>query len=125
MGPTAEPEPVPPLLYAELASVPEDAQAPAQEPRRWSSTTDAAAVPPPLQASDPFTTLESVPAEPFATLDYEERTMQQKQTAKQLVKDFVKTMVKGRQFSAVLPSGQVRACFCALNRSLDKLQIRA
>lgn len=64
-------------------------------------------------------------AEPFGTLDYEEMTKKQRQAAKHLVKDFVKTMVKGRQLSAVLTSGQVRTCFCVLNRSLDKLQIRA
>mmetsp|Transcript_108202 Transcript_108202/g.191597 ORF Transcript_108202/g.191597 Transcript_108202/m.191597 type:complete len:260 (-) Transcript_108202:89-868(-) len=64
-------------------------------------------------------------AEPFGTLDYEEMTKKQRQAAKHLVKDFVKTMVKGRQLSAVLTSGQIRTCFCVLNRSLDKLQIRA
>lgn len=62
---------------------------------------------------------------PFGTIDYEEMTKKQRQAAKHLVKDFVKTMVKGRQLSAVLTSGQIRTCFCALNRSLDKLQIRA
>lgn len=50
---------------------------------------------------------------------------EQKQSAKRLVKDFVQKMVKGRQLAAILPSGQVRLCFCALSRTLDKLQIRA
>mmetsp|Transcript_47527 Transcript_47527/g.75166 ORF Transcript_47527/g.75166 Transcript_47527/m.75166 type:complete len:239 (-) Transcript_47527:72-788(-) len=49
----------------------------------------------------------------------------QKLLAKRLVKEFVQKMVKGRQFSVILPSGQVRVCYCALNRMLDKLQIRA
>lgn len=86
--------------------------------------------PPLLQASDPFANMETLQSDPFAnqpfdTVDYEEATKKQKQSAKQLVKDFVKTMVRGRQLAAVLPSGEVRACFCALNRGLDKLQIRA
>lgn len=128
--PTAEPEPGPspssPKFDSSqtLASVPEDSQAKDQAlvPEGLGSSQTA---PPLLQASDPFSTLETLPAEPFATLDYEEMTKRQKHSAKQLVKDFVKTMVRGRQLSAVLPTGQVRVCFCALNRSLDKLQIRA
>jgi len=129
--PTAEPEPAPPLLHADSDSY----------PTRDNSSSKLAAVPENSQAqvdglgplpgqfisggSDPFATLDSIANEPFATVEYEEVTKKQKQSAKQLVKDFVKTMVRGRQFSAVLPSGQVRNCFCALNRSLDKLQIRA
>lgn len=107
---TTVPEPAPEDgLGLEPVPVPEQGQAPR-------SRSDSA---------DPFATLETLPAEPFATLDYEEMTKKQKVSAKQLVKDFVKTMVRGRQLVAVLPSGQVRACFCALNRGLDKLQIRA
>jgi hypothetical protein len=80
---------------------------------------------PPVQGPDAFGTLEPLSAEPFATKEYEDLTKREKLSAKQLVKDFVKTMVRGRQFSAVLPTGQVRPCFCALNRQLDRLQIRA
>lgn len=113
-GRTPAPEPAPEDALAG-ALIPEPelvVPSPEQEPTRRTE-------------SDPFATLESLPTEPFATLDYEEMTKKQKQSAKQLVKDFVKTMVRGRQLMAMLPSGQVRPCFCALNRSLDKLQIRA
>merc|ERR1712216_721633 len=50
---------------------------------------------------------------------------EQKNSAKVLIKDFVSKMVKGRKLTAILPNGQVRVCFCALSRGLDKLQIRA
>lgn len=107
---------------AVLPSVPERAPLTAAPPLLQANATPAAA---PLQNGDPFTTLDTLPSEPFATLEYEEATKRQKSTAKQLVKDFVKTMVRGRQLYAMLPTGQARACFCALNRGLDKLQIRA
>lgn len=123
--PTAEPEPVP-SLRGGLAPVPENSQAAMQCIVPQSSSIDTYGAK--LQASsssDPFGTLESLPSEPFATREFEALTKTEKHSAKQLVKDFVKTMVRGRQFSAVLPTGQVRPCFCALNRALDKLQIRA
>lgn len=107
---------------AALPSVPERAPLNTAPPLLQANAPPAAAL---LQNGDPFTTLDTLPSEPFATLEYEEATKRQKSTAKQLVKDFVKTMVRGRQLYAMLPTGQARACFCALNRGLDKLQIRA
>jgi len=145
----AEPEPAPSLMLSEmtldpsmaLETVPEDNQVTQPAPTSPLNTLQSQSVqrsapsskkggfvdksPPLMTAQDPFTTLDSLPNEPFATMEYEEMTKRQKSSAKQLVKDFVKTMVRGRQFSAVLPTGQTRACFCALNRGLDKLQIRA
>lgn len=128
--PVAEPEPAPPDIpmvldsQSALSPVPENQVAPSPDFRRVPLVE--AVAPPPREASDPFTTLESLPADPFATQEFEEKTKKVKNSsAKQLVKDFVKTMVRGRQFAAVLPTGQVRMCFCALNRGLDKLQIRA
>lgn len=141
--PTAEPEPAPSLLHSALESFPPLAPVPEhfpavvpapptpearRSPLQGLGSKPAAkheGAPPLLQAADPFATLDSLPSEPFATIDYEEMTKRQKHSAKQLVKDFVKAMVRGKQFSAVLPSGQTRPCFCALNRTLDKLQIRA
>jgi len=126
--PTAEPEPAPPDIQmvldtqSALSPVPENFVAASPDFRQ----VPLAEAPLPREASDPFCTLESLPADPFATQEFEEKTKKVKNSsAKQLVKDFVKTMVRGRQFAAVLPTGQVRMCFCALNRGLDKLQIRA
>lgn len=44
--------------------------------------------------------------------------------AKKLVKAFVKEMVRGRKLDVLQPSGQVRACFCSLNRALDTFSIK-
>eukprot|EP00928_Gymnodinium_smaydae_P014710 TRINITY_DN15414_c0_g2_i1.p2 TRINITY_DN15414_c0_g2~~TRINITY_DN15414_c0_g2_i1.p2 ORF type:complete len:248 (-),score=71.02 TRINITY_DN15414_c0_g2_i1:177-920(-) len=52
-------------------------------------------------------------------------TREQRKEAKALVKKFVKDMVKGRQLQVIAPNGTVRAVFCALNRKLDALKIRA
>jgi len=48
---------------------------------------------------------------------------QQRYETRQVVKEFVKTMVRGRTFTVVAPSGELRKCFCALSRQLDKLRI--
>lgn len=73
--------------------------------------------------NDRFQTVDSTAA--FCTLDYDEMTKGQRQEARKLVKEFVKTMVRGREFAVVLPNGQVKTCFCSLNRRLDKIRIRA
>lgn len=117
--PDSAPEPeIPPVKPLELApSAKELELAPKRETVHEAGT---------LWGNDPFATLESVSGSPFATLDYEEMTKKQRHdTRKAVVKDFVKAMVKGQQFTAVMPSGQTKGCFCALNRTLDKLQIRA
>merc|ERR1712183_334220 len=55
--------------------------------------------------------------------DYEEMTKEQRSEARRIMKDFVKTMVRGRRFTVVAASGEVRTCFCALSRKLDRLRI--
>lgn len=60
----------------------------------------------------------------FTTMDYMEMTKNQKDATKSLVKDFVKSMVKGRQLTAVMPTGKTRGCFCSINRNLDTFSIR-
>jgi hypothetical protein len=77
------------------------------------------------QPFDTVNTTVSYDPSKFSTMDYLEMTKKQKQSTKMIIKDFVKAMVKGKRFFAVTPAGETKACFCALNRSLDKLQIRA
>lgn len=50
---------------------------------------------------------------------------EQRRQAKQLVKDFVTTMVKGTHITVVAPSGEARACFFSLTRELDTLKVQA
>merc|ERR1711920_430598 len=54
---------------------------------------------------------------------YAEMTRDQRQETRHLVKDFVKKMVKGQEFEVVAASGEIRSCFCALSRKLDKLKV--
>lgn len=115
--PAFSPEPeIPPVKPLELAPSAKELE---KSPKRETGQDSGQ-----LWGSDPFATLESV-SSPFATLEYEDMTKQQKNSAKAFVKDFVKAMVKGQHFTAVLPSGKTKDCFCALNRNLDKFQIRA
>lgn len=44
--------------------------------------------------------------------------------AKDLVKVFVRDMIRGRKMDVMMPSGQVRSCFCSLNRQLDTFRIK-
>lgn len=60
---------------------------------------------------------------PFTTLDYEDMPKEQRREARQLIKDFVQAMVRGRHIAVVTASGDVRTCFCALTRQLDRLRI--
>lgn len=64
-----------------------------------------------------------IPSSPFNTLDYEEMTRHERHDARALLKDFVKTMVRGRHLSVIDGDGKTRHCFCSLNRKLDKLKI--
>lgn len=65
----------------------------------------------------------NVTLSPFTTFDYEEMTKEQRSEARRIMKDFVKTMVRGRRFAVVAASGEIRTCFCALSRKLDRLRI--
>eukprot|EP00747_Dinoflagellata_sp_TGD_P168006 gnl/TRDRNA2_/TRDRNA2_193465_c0_seq1.p1 gnl/TRDRNA2_/TRDRNA2_193465_c0~~gnl/TRDRNA2_/TRDRNA2_193465_c0_seq1.p1 ORF type:complete len:354 (-),score=59.30 gnl/TRDRNA2_/TRDRNA2_193465_c0_seq1:67-981(-) len=56
---------------------------------------------------------------------FQEMTKDQRLEAKRLIKDFVKTMVRGRQFSVIMPNGVLRNCHCSLSRKLDALVIRS
>lgn len=44
--------------------------------------------------------------------------------ANTVVSVFVRSMVRGRPFTVVLPNGGTTNCFCSLNRGLDELRIR-
>jgi len=44
--------------------------------------------------------------------------------ANTVVSAFVRSMVRGRPFTVVLPTGGTANCFCSLNRGLDELRIR-
>lgn len=59
----------------------------------------------------------------FATLEYSDMTKEERYEARQLMKDFVRTMVRGRPFVVEVGSGEERKCFCALSRKLDRLRI--
>eukprot|EP00928_Gymnodinium_smaydae_P024473 TRINITY_DN19794_c0_g3_i1.p1 TRINITY_DN19794_c0_g3~~TRINITY_DN19794_c0_g3_i1.p1 ORF type:complete len:264 (-),score=52.88 TRINITY_DN19794_c0_g3_i1:104-895(-) len=75
---------------------------------------------------DLFNTLAStMTSSPFSTLVYEEMTKDQRHEARSLIKEFVRTMVKGRRFQVLAASGATRRCFCSLGRKLDKLRISA
>mmetsp|Transcript_30764 Transcript_30764/g.56821 ORF Transcript_30764/g.56821 Transcript_30764/m.56821 type:complete len:235 (+) Transcript_30764:147-851(+) len=60
-----------------------------------------------------------------ASSAYAEMSKEQRTAAKNIIKDFVKTMVKGKQIHVVLPNGNIRVCFVALSRKLDTLKIKA
>jgi len=60
---------------------------------------------------------------PFNTLDYEEMTRNERHDARALLKDFVKTMVRGRHLSVIDGDGRSRHCFCSMGRKLDRLKI--
>jgi len=51
-------------------------------------------------------------------------TRQQRQEAKQVIKEFVKDMVKGRKMTVMTQSGQVKTCSAYLNRGLDTFSIK-
>jgi len=74
--------------------------------------------------SSAFDTLNST-LSAFDSLEsaYAEMTQEERQETRHLVKDFVKKMVKGQEFGVVAASGEIRSCFCALSRKLDKLKV--
>lgn len=61
----------------------------------------------------------------FDTLEssYQEMTKGERKQARELVKDFVKGMVRGREFDVITASGELRICLCSLSRKLDKLKL--
>eukprot|EP00931_Biecheleriopsis_adriatica_P004963 TRINITY_DN106543_c0_g1_i1.p1 TRINITY_DN106543_c0_g1~~TRINITY_DN106543_c0_g1_i1.p1 ORF type:complete len:204 (-),score=44.85 TRINITY_DN106543_c0_g1_i1:12-623(-) len=60
----------------------------------------------------------------FTTLEYEELSKIQKDEAKVLVKEFVKTMVKGQRLSMVRAgSGEIVPCLVSLGKRIDRLTI--
>eukprot|EP00747_Dinoflagellata_sp_TGD_P166984 gnl/TRDRNA2_/TRDRNA2_190629_c0_seq1.p1 gnl/TRDRNA2_/TRDRNA2_190629_c0~~gnl/TRDRNA2_/TRDRNA2_190629_c0_seq1.p1 ORF type:complete len:216 (+),score=59.62 gnl/TRDRNA2_/TRDRNA2_190629_c0_seq1:104-751(+) len=54
-----------------------------------------------------------------------EMTKDQRVEAKRIIKEFVKSMVKGKGLAVVTASGKIRNCFVSLSRQLDKLKIKA
>lgn len=60
-----------------------------------------------------------------ASSGYEGMTKEQRSEAKRIIKEFVRTMVKGRTLNVVPANGNVRACFVSMSRKLDTLKIRA
>lgn len=49
---------------------------------------------------------------------------EQRAQAKIVVKDFVKSMVKGRKMNVIAPDGNLKSCSVSLNRDLDMLRIK-
>merc|ERR1719507_804483 len=49
---------------------------------------------------------------------------QQRQEAKQVIKEFVKDMVHGRKMTVMTQSGQLKTCSAYLNRGLDTFSIK-
>ncbi|CAE7638312.1 unnamed protein product [Symbiodinium sp. CCMP2456] len=49
---------------------------------------------------------------------------EQRHQAKQVVKDFVKEMVKGRKMNVMTQAGQLKTCVVSLSRNLDALKIK-
>lgn len=60
-----------------------------------------------------------------ASSGYEGMSKEQRSEAKRIIKEFVRTMVKGRTLTVVPANGNVRKCFVSLSRKLDALKIRA
>jgi len=56
---------------------------------------------------------------------YEGMSKEQRGEAKRIIKEFVRTMVKGRSLTVVPSTGKCRTCFVSMSRKLDKLKIRA
>jgi len=56
---------------------------------------------------------------------YEGMSKEQRGEAKRIIKEFVRTMVKGRSLTVVPASGKPRNCFVSMSRKLDTLKIRA
>lgn len=52
-------------------------------------------------------------------------TREQRQEAKLRVKTFTQEVVRGRPFSAVAPTGELRPCFLKMTRKLDVLHLKA
>lgn len=55
----------------------------------------------------------------------EEMSKEQRVEAKKLIKNFVRSMVKGQPMDVVLASGKMKTCFVCLSRQLDALKIKA
>jgi len=55
---------------------------------------------------------------------YVARMKEQRTATKQMIRDFVRSMVKGRQIHAVNGSGQICAVFVLLSRQLDSFKIK-
>ena len=49
---------------------------------------------------------------------------EQRQQAKEVVKSFVKDMVKGRKMNVMTQAGQLKTCVVSLSRQLDTLKIK-
>jgi len=60
-----------------------------------------------------------------ASSGYGEMSKEQRGEAKRIIKEFVRTMVKGRNLTVVPASGKPRPCFVSMSRKLDTLKIRA
>jgi len=60
-----------------------------------------------------------------ASSGYEGMSKEQRGEAKRIIKEFVRTMVKGRSLTVVPASGNARTCFVSMSRKLDTLKIRA
>merc|ERR1719359_1628551 len=60
-----------------------------------------------------------------ASSGYEGMSKEQRGEAKRIIKEFVRTMVKGRSLTVVPANGNVRTCFVSMSRKLDTLKIRA
>lgn len=56
---------------------------------------------------------------------YDGMSKEQRQEAKRIIKEFVRTMVKGRNLTVVAANGNVRTCFVSMSRKLDTLKIKA
>lgn len=56
---------------------------------------------------------------------YDGMSKEQRTEAKRIIKEFVRTMVKGRNLTVVAANGNARTCFVSMSRKLDTLKIKA
>lgn len=112
LAPTPAPAPAPARTLVAAAPLPEPPPVPSTGPVRSGSNT---ALDERSEGGGSSTSLGA----------YQGMSKEQRDSAKKIIKEFVKTMVKGRQLIVVLTSGQIRTVTVSLNRRLDSLRIRA
>eukprot|EP00931_Biecheleriopsis_adriatica_P045871 TRINITY_DN26287_c0_g1_i2.p1 TRINITY_DN26287_c0_g1~~TRINITY_DN26287_c0_g1_i2.p1 ORF type:complete len:315 (+),score=62.38 TRINITY_DN26287_c0_g1_i2:47-991(+) len=76
-----------------------------------------------IRAFPGFNTVKSQATTALDTLEYEEMSRQQRKDARNAIKDFVKSMVRGQPLSLVAASGELSPCFCTIDKKVEVLSV--